>query len=119
MSLEPRPGGATLSKPGDQCVPIFSLALESPATEQETREEEAVDLPWQVVVHNDPVNLMTYVTMVFQRVFGFTREKAETHMLEVHREGRSIVWSGLRERAELYVQQLHGYLLLATLERTR
>ena len=95
-------------------------AIESPGTiEQETRDEEAVDLPWQVVVHNDPVNLMSYVTMVFQKVFGFSREKAEKHMLEVHREGRSIVWSGLRERAELYVQQLHGYLLLATLERAK
>jgi len=91
--------------------------LESPVIEQETREKQAIDLPWQVVVHNDPVNLMTYVTMVFQKVFGFSHEKAEKHMLEVHREGRSIVWSGMRERAELHVQQLHGYLLLATLER--
>jgi ATP-dependent Clp protease adaptor protein ClpS len=93
-------------------------ATESPAIEQESRAKEAVDVPWQVVVHNDPVNLMSYVTMVFEKVFGFSREKAEKHMLEVHREGRSVVWSGLRERAELYVQQLHGYLLLATLERT-
>ena len=94
-------------------------AADSPAVEQETRAETEVDVPWQVVVHNDPVNLMSYVTMVFEKVFGFSREKAEKHMLEVHREGRSVVWSGLRERAELYVQQLHGYLLLATLERTR
>lgn len=89
----------------------------SPVIEQETRGQEAVDLPWQVVVHNDPVNLMSYVTMVFEKVLGFNREKAEKHMMEVHQQGRSIVWSGLRERAELYVQQLHGYLLLATLER--
>ena len=93
-------------------------ATESPTIQQESRTKEAVDVPWQVVVHNDPVNLMSYVTMVFEKVFGFSREKAEKHMLEVHREGRSVVWSGLRERAELYVQQLHGYLLLATLERT-
>ena len=78
----------------------------------------APDIPWNLVIWNDPVNLMSYVTMVFEKVFGFSREKAEKHMLEVHREGRSIVWSGLRERGELYVQQLHGYLLLATLERT-
>jgi len=96
----------------------FAGAIESPVIEQETKEQEAGDVPWQVVVHNDPVNLMSYVTMVFQKVFGFTRERAEKHMLEVHQQGRSIVWSGLRERAELYVQQLHGYLLLATLERT-
>ncbi|MFN2507782.1 MAG: ATP-dependent Clp protease adapter ClpS [Chthoniobacterales bacterium] len=94
-----------------------AIGTESPVVESETREEEEVDLPWQVVVHNDPVNLMSYVTMVFQKVFGFSKEKAEKHMLEVHHKGRSIVWSGLRERAELYVQQLHGYLLLATLER--
>jgi ATP-dependent Clp protease adaptor protein ClpS len=96
----------------------FQLAVENPAIEQETRAAEALDLPWQVVVHNDPVNLMSYVTMVFQRVFGLPREQAEKHMLEVHQQGRSILWSGVRERAELYVQQLHGYLLLATLERT-
>src|SRR2546426_448520 len=84
---------------------------------KETRSKENLDLPWQVVVHNDPVNLMTYVTMVFQRVFGYPREKAESHMLEVHHKGRSVLWSGMRERAELYVQQLHGYLLLATLEK--
>lgn len=89
----------------------------APTIERETESEARLDLPWQVVVHNDPVNLMSYVTMVFQKVFGYTREKAERHMLEVHERGRSIVWSGLRERAELYVQQLHGYLLLATLER--
>src|ERR1700693_5299760 len=91
--------------------------IERPAIEKETRSEEALDLPWLVVVHNDPVNLMSYVTMVFQRVFGYPREKAERHMLEVHQNGRSILWSGVRERAELYVQQLHGYLLLATLEK--
>lgn len=85
--------------------------------EPETEGEEAVDLPWNVVVHNDPVNLMSYVTHVFQKVFEYPRERAERHMLEVHRHGRSIVWTGARERAELYVQQLHGWLLLATLER--
>ncbi len=96
---------------------IEAATIESPAIEQETKTKQEVDVPWQVVVHNDPINLMTYVTMVFQKVFGFTREKAEKHMMEVHQQGRSIVWSGLRERAELYVQQLHGHLLLATLER--
>ena len=91
--------------------------IDAPTIEQETSSEEALDFPWQVVVHNDPVNLMSYVTMVFQRVFGYPREKAERHMLEVHHKGRSVLWSGMRERAELYVQQLHGYLLLATLEK--
>src|SRR6266705_1100162 len=91
--------------------------VEAPVRETETREEEELDVPWQVVVHNDPVNLMSYVTMVFQRVFGYAREKAELHMLEVHHKGRSILWSGVREPAECYVQQLHSYLLLATLEK--
>lgn len=98
---------------------VTASALENPTIEQETETRDELDLPWQVVVHNDPVNLMSYVTMVFQKVFGFTRERAEKHMLEVHQEGRSIVWTGVRERAELYVQQLHGYLLLATIERVR
>jgi ATP-dependent Clp protease adaptor protein ClpS len=89
----------------------------APTIEEETRAKEALDVPWQVVVHNDPVNLMSYVTMVFQRVFGYPRDKAERHMLEVHHKGRSILWSGMREPAELYVQQLHGYLLLATIEK--
>lgn len=96
---------------------ISGSTIADPTVEQSTESEQELDLPWQVVVHNDPVNLMTYVTMVFQRVFGYPREKAERHMLEVHQQGRSILWSGVRERAELYVQQLHGHLLLATLEK--
>jgi ATP-dependent Clp protease adaptor protein ClpS len=84
--------------------------------QSETRSESALETPWNVVVHNDPVNLMVYVTLVFRKVFGFSREKAESHMLEVHHKGRSIVWSGARERAEFYVQQLHTHLLLATIE---
>ena len=87
-------------------------------TEELSKTDEALDTPWNVVVHNDPVNLMSYVTMVFQRVFGFSKSRAEKHMLEVHQRGRSIVWSGLREPAEAYVQQLHGYLLLATIEKS-
>jgi ATP-dependent Clp protease adaptor protein ClpS len=89
-------------------------SLDSP--EKETLEKTGLDEPWNVVVHNDPVNLMSYVALIFRRVFGFSREKAEEHMLEVHQKGRSIVWTGAREKAELYVQQLHGHLLLATLE---
>jgi ATP-dependent Clp protease adaptor protein ClpS len=105
----------TIVRPTNEKTGTVTTA--DPTIEKETRSEEALDLPWQVVVHNDPVNLMSYVTMVFQRVFGYPRERAERHMLEVHQKGRSILWSGMRERAELYVQQLHGYLLLATLEK--
>ena len=119
MSWRPQRGGAEVAQPFSRCDKpnVVRATVQEPTIEKEERTEEAVDLPWQVVVHNDPVNLMTYVTMVFQRVFGYPREKAERHMLEVHQKGRSILWSGMRERAELYVQQLHGHLLLATLER--
>jgi len=85
--------------------------------ETKTRDQSDLDSVWSVIVHNDPVNLMSYVTLVFRRVFGFPREKAERHMLEVHNHGRSIVWSGAREPAEVYLQQLHAHLLLATLEK--
>lgn len=87
------------------------------APAEQTRQETEHDSPWNVVVHNDPVNLMSYVTLIFQQVFGFSRERAERHMLEVHQEGRSVVWTGGRERAEAYVQQLQGHLLLATLAK--
>lgn len=81
--------------------------------------EVSLDTPWNVIVHNDPVNLMSYVTKVFMKIFGFSQERAEKHMMEVHKLGRSVVWTGERERGELFVQQLHSYLLLATLERSR
>lgn len=81
----------------------------------ETAEE--IDLPWCVVVYDDPVNLMSFVQLVFRRVFGYSAEKANALMLEVHHSGRSIVWRGEREKAELYVQQLQSYQLLAAMER--
>ena len=87
---------------------------ELPASETEA----ALSQPWNVAVHNDPVNLMSYVTLVFRRVFGYATERAQKHMLEVHERGRSILWTGEREKAEFYVQQLHSHLLLATLERS-
>ena len=124
MSCGPRRDGACLAqiKEVEEITHVSNekagtITTAEPRIEKETQSEEELDLPWQVVVHNDPVNLMSYVTMVFQRVFGYPRERAERHMLEVHQNGRSILWSGMRERAELYVQQLHGYLLLATLEK--
>jgi ATP-dependent Clp protease adaptor protein ClpS len=85
---------------------------------EETATKELLATPWNVVVHNDPINLMTYVTMVFQRVFGYPRPKAEQHMMEVHTRGRSIVWSGGREQAEHYVHQLQSYQLLTTMEKS-
>ena len=85
---------------------------------EETSTKEALARPWNVIVHNDPINLMNYVTMVFQRVFGYPRVKAERMMLEVHNQGRSLVWSGEREQAEHYVHQLHRYQLLAQMEQS-
>ena len=71
---------------------------------------------WRVVVLNDPVNLMSYVVLVFKKVFGFDEQTARKHMLEVHEQGRSVVWSGLREKAEAYVFTLQQWHLTAVLE---
>ncbi len=71
---------------------------------------------WRVVVLNDPVNLMSYVVMVFKKVFGYDETRARRHMLEVHEQGRSVVWSGLREKAEAYVFTLQQWHLSAILE---
>lgn len=113
-----RPAGEYTHSAATLVVDSPQAAVETPTIQKQVATKDEIEMPWNVVVHNDPVNLMSYVTMVFQRVFGYPRERAEKHMLEVHRNGRSILWSGLRERAELYVQQLHGYLLLATIEKT-
>jgi ATP-dependent Clp protease adaptor protein ClpS len=75
------------------------------------------DRPWVTIVWNDPVNLMSYVTHVFMKVFGYPRSKAEKLMLDVHRRGRAVVSTGTRERMELDVATLHGYGLWATLQR--
>ncbi len=80
------------------------------------KEEIKLAAVWHVVVLNDPVNLMSYVTMVFRKVFGYSVEKARRHMLEVHQMGRSRVWSGGRERAEHYVHVLQQWQLTAILE---
>lgn len=83
----------------------------------ETRSAEELDLPWHVVVFNDPVNLMGFVTMVLRRVFGYSEQKATQLMLEVHHLGLSVVWTGEREKAEHYVRQLQSHQLLAAMRR--
>lgn len=85
--------------------------------EVEVEDEAELDQPWNVVVFDDPVNLMSYVTLVLRRIFGYSEERATQLMLEVHQSGKSVVWSGARERAELYVQQLHGYQLQASMAK--
>ena len=72
---------------------------------------------WHVIVLNDPVNLMSYVVMVFRRVFGYNTERAKRHMMEVHHQGRSLVWTGAREKAEAYTHTLQKWQLTAILER--
>lgn len=71
---------------------------------------------WHVVVLDDPVNLMSYVVMVFKKVLGFDEARARRHMLEVHEQGRSIVWSGQREQAEAYAFTLQRWHLTAVIE---
>ena len=79
--------------------------------------DESLDQPWHVLIYDDPVNLMQYVTMVIRRVFGYPENTASRMMMEVHTRGKSIVWTGERERAELYVQQLQSYQLLAAMKK--
>ena len=75
------------------------------------------DVPWVTIVHNDPVNLMSYVTYVFQTYFGYTKDKATKLMLDVHHKGRAVVSSGTREKAELDVFRLHEHGLWATMRQ--
>lgn len=77
----------------------------------------AVERPWQVVVWDDPVNLMSYVSWVFRKLFGFSKEKANHLMLQVHHDGKAIVSSGSREKMELDVFHLHEHGLWATMEQ--
>ena len=77
----------------------------------------AAETPWQTVVWNDPVNLMSYVTHVFRSYFGFSAERAESLMLAVHHEGHAVVAEGAREQMELHVHAMHDYGLSATVRR--
>lgn len=83
-----------------------------------TRTDTALDVPWNVVVHDDPVNLMAYVTYVLMKIFGYDEKKATLLMMQVHKQGRSIVWTGQREKAEFYVQQLQARQLKTSLEKS-
>ena len=92
-------------------------AVDAPTHEIQTRNKKKTDKPWQVVVLDDPVNLMDYVSRILIKVFGFSKEKAEELMMDVHQKGRAVVWSGNREKAEMYVNQLHSAQLHATLDK--
>lgn len=96
-----------------------------PSTVPSTREEvdldqnvdTTADSPWVVIVWNDPINLMSYVTLVLRKLFGYSLEKATQLMLDVHHKGRAVVSSGPRERAELDVYRLHEHGLWATMQK--
>ena len=85
---------------------------------EQPRETEDIqhDRPWIVIVWNDPINLMSYVTWVFQKLFGYSKDKATRLMLDVHHKGRAVVASGPREKAELDVFRLHEHGLWATMQ---
>jgi ATP-dependent Clp protease adaptor protein ClpS len=84
--------------------------------EPEVGEVPVSDVPWIVLVWNDPINLMSYVTFVFQKLFGYSREQATALMLDVHEKGRAVVASGSREKCELDVFRLHEHGLWATMQ---
>ncbi len=92
-----------------------SSTMEAPVEETVV----GTDTPWLVIVWNDPVNLMNYVVMVLQKLFGYSLEKATRLMLEVHNDGKSVVSHGTREKAEIDVARLHAAGLWATMERDR
>jgi ATP-dependent Clp protease adaptor protein ClpS len=91
--------------------------LEELGNEPVGDEDVITDKPWLVIVWNDPVNLMSYVVHVLQKLFGYSRQKATKLMLEVHHDGKSVVSHGTREKAEGDVARLHAHGLWATMQR--
>lgn len=100
----------TVIGPGASTAPA---ELDAPVGDVDIRP----DRPWIVIVWNDPINLMSYVTFVFQKLFGYSREKATSLMLDVHEKGRAVVSNGSREKAELDVFRLHEHGLWATMQQ--
>lgn len=84
---------------------------------ESTDTDTALDVPWNVIVFDDPVNLMAYVTWVFMKVFQYDEARSSKLMREVHELGKSVVWTSQQEMAEHYTQQLHAHQLRATLEK--
>jgi ATP-dependent Clp protease adaptor protein ClpS len=98
---------------------MTSVAPSKPETIDRPHEDEVAQpqLPWVVIVWNDPINLMSYVTYVFQKLFGYSKEKATKLMLDVHHKGKAVVSSGGREQMEFDVARLHAHGLWATLQQ--
>jgi ATP-dependent Clp protease adaptor protein ClpS len=93
--------------------------IERPDVDKNLDEKNETDAPWVVLVWNDPVNLMTYVTFVLQKLFGYSRAKAEQLMWQVHTEGKAVVAQGTRDQSEADVARLHAHGLWATMQRDR
>ena len=93
--------------------------MTAPFTVREPEIDETIDVdrPWKVLVWDDPINLMSYVAIVFRKLFGFSEEKAHRLMMQVHTEGKAVVTSGPKEKAEMDVFRLHEHGLWATMER--
>ena len=100
---------------------MSSMSTTAPVRERAPEQEDVAepDVPWIVIVWNDPINLMSYVVFVFQKLFGYSKEKATKLMLDVHQKGKAVVSSGPREKAEYDVYRLHGYGLWATMQKDR
>ena len=102
-------------------APVLSGPSIAPVREGETDVEDDVrpEGPWDVIVWDDPVNLMSYVVYVFRKIFGFTEPVARKLMLDVHHKGKALVASEPREMAEMHVKQLHSHGLQATMQRSQ
>jgi ATP-dependent Clp protease adaptor protein ClpS len=98
-------------------VPEVAEPLVAPDRSVEEKEKDSLEPGWMVICWNDPVNMMDYVTHVFQKVFGWTRQKAEFHMWQVHNEGKSVLAQETMEKAEFYVHELQKYSLHASMEK--
>ena len=95
--------------------PFQNSAIDLPETKSSPKTSTAK--PYSVIVLNDPVNLMSYVILIFQKVFGFSKTKATKHMFEVHELGKSTVWTGHKELAESYLYTLQQWHLNAIIEQ--
>jgi ATP-dependent Clp protease adaptor protein ClpS len=112
--LDNAAGHSYLAGMGQPAEPIVLPDLEQDTS---TRPDADLDRGWLVICWNDPVNYMAYVTHVFQEVFGWNRQKAEIHMLQVHNQGKSVLVRETMEKAEHHVHQLQHYSLHASMER--
>jgi ATP-dependent Clp protease adaptor protein ClpS len=100
---------------------VIGMTMPQPVQVDEPTDETTADpdVPWIVLVWNDPINLMSYVSFVLQKLFGFAKDHADRLMLQVHNEGRAVVANGPRETCELHVFKLHEHGLWATMQQDK